>query len=81
MNVLTLLLAVLPVLNGPDGRLQVRFDSEADQLRYNIAYDGKTLVEPSLLGLQTNEVDYTRLEIISCDTGDIRDTYVLDRIK
>ena len=81
MNLLTILLAVLPVLNGPDGRLQVRFDDGGGQLRYSIAYDGKNLVEPSLLGLQTNEADYTRLEFLSADTQEVRDTYTLDRIK
>ena len=81
MNLLTILLAVLPVLNGPDGRLQVRFDDGGDQLRYSINYDGKTLVEPSRLGLKTNEADYTRLEFLSADTQDIRDSYTLDRIK
>ncbi len=81
MNLLTILLAVLPVLNGPDGRLQVRFNDGGDQLRYSISYDGKTLVEPSRLGLKTNEADYTRLEFLSADTQDIRDCYTLDRIK
>ncbi len=81
MNILSILLAVLPVLSGPDGRLQVRLDNGGGQLRYSIAYDGKNLVEPSLLGLQTNEADYTRLEFLSADTQEVRDTYTLDRIK
>ena len=81
MNILSVLLAVLPVLSGPDARLQVSFESDGGQLRYTLAYDGKTLLEPSLLGIQTNEVDYTRLEIVSADTQEMRDTYVLDRIK
>ena len=81
MNILSILLAVLPVLSGPDGRLQVRLDNGGGQLRYSIAYDGKNLVEPSLLGLQTNEADYTRLEFLSADTQEVRVTYTLDRIK
>ena len=81
MNILSILLAVLPVLSGPDGRLQVRLDNGGGQLRYSIAYDGKNLVEPSLLGLLTNEADYTRLEFLSADTQEVRDTYTLDRIK
>ena len=81
MKLLTLLLAVLPVLGGPDARLQVRLSDDSGRLRYAIAYDGKTLVSPSLLGLQTNEADYTRLEVVSAETEDVRDTYVLDRIK
>ena len=59
MNILTLLLALAPVLTGPDARLQVRIDDSADQLRYSITYDGKTLLEPSALGLETNDADYT----------------------
>ena len=81
MNILTLLLAALPVLSGPDARLQVSFESDGGALRYQVAYDGKTLVAPSRLGLQTNEVDYTQLEVLSADTQELRDTYVLDRIK
>ena len=80
MNILTLLLAALPVLSGPDARLQVSFESDGGALRYQVAYDGKTLVAPSRLGLQTNEVDYTQLEVLSADTQELRDTYVLDRI-
>ena len=81
-SLISLLLAVLPVLSGPDARLQLRFSSDAGgQLRYSLSYDGKTLLAPSLLGLQTNEADYTRLEIVSADTQELRDTYVLDRIK
>lgn len=81
MNLLTLLLAVLPVLNGPDARISVRLSDDGGRLRYEIACDGRTLVAPSLLGLQTNEADYTRLEFVSADTEEVRDSYVLDRIK
>ncbi|MBR5724139.1 MAG: glycoside hydrolase family 97 catalytic domain-containing protein, partial [Bacteroidales bacterium] len=81
MNILTLLLALAPVLAGPDARLQVSFQDDGGRLRYSIAYDGKTLVEPSLLGLQTNEVDYTQLSVLSTDSEQVRDTYFLDRIK
>ena len=81
MHLLTVLLSLLPVLSGPDARLQVSFEDTAGQLRYTVAYDGKTLVAPSLLGLRTNEIDYTRLECVSVDTQEGRDTYVLDRIK
>ena len=81
MNLLTLLLSLLPVLSGPDQRLQVSFSDDGGTLRYSISYDGKTLVEPSALGLQTNEADYTRLTVVSHDQQAVRDTYVLDRIK
>ncbi len=81
MNLLTLLLALLPVLNGPDARLQVRFTEDGGALRYSVVYDGRTLVEPSLLGLQTNEVDYSALTVVSSDSETLRDTYTLDRTK
>ena len=81
MKLLTILLALLSVLNGPGDRLQLRLDNASGSLRYSILYDGQILVEPSLLGLQTNEVDYTHLQLVSTDTDQIRDTYVLDRIK
>ena len=81
MNILTLLLALVPVLSGPDARLQLSFRDDGGRLRYSIAYDGKTLVEPSLLGLQTNDADYTQLTVLSVDSGIVRDSYVLDRAK
>ncbi len=81
MNLLTLLLALLPVLNGPDARLQVRFTEDGGALRYSVVYDGRTLVEPSLLGLQTNEVDYSALTVVSSDSETLRDTYTLNRTK
>ena len=44
MNLLvSFLLALAPVLTGPDGLLQVRLEPSGDQLRYSIVYDGKTL--------------------------------------
>ena len=78
---LSFLLALVPVLNGPDGRLAVSFETRGQQLRYQISYDGKTLVEPSLLGLRTNEADYNCLELISLETEQVQDRYTLDRIK
>ena len=81
MKLLTLLLALMPVFNGPGASLQLSIDDSAAQLRYSISYEGKTLVMPSLLGLQTNEADYTRLELVSADTQEVRDSYTLDRIK
>ena len=81
MNLLTLLLALLPVLNGPDARLQVRFTEDGGALRYSVVYDGRTLVEPSRLGLLTNEVDYSALTVVSSDSETLRDTYTLDRTK
>jgi len=76
-----LALVVPVVLNGPDARMQVSFEKEGQQLRYSIVYDGKVLVEPSRLGLQTNEADYTCLELLSTETEQVRDCYALDRIK
>ena len=81
MKLLCFLLALMPVFNGPDAKLQVRFDDTGGQLRYTVIYDGQTLLEPSRLGLETNDADYSRLEIVSAETQDVRDTYVLDRIK
>ena len=36
MNLLTVLLSLLPVLSGPDARLQVSFEDTAGQLRYRL---------------------------------------------
>ena len=81
MNILAILLALAPVFTGPGGRLQVRFEQDGAQLRYSVSYDGKTLLEPSGLGLQTNDADYTALTVVSSDTEELRDSYTLDRIK
>ena len=81
MNLFTLLAVGLPILSGPDARLQVSFGDDGGRLTYSVAYDGKTLVAPSRLGLQTNEADYTLLDVVSVDSEAVRDTYVLDRIK
>ena len=41
MHLLTLLLAAgLPVLSGPDARLQVSFEAEGHQLNYCVAMQG-----------------------------------------
>lgn len=81
MRLLSLLLTILPVLSGPDSRIQVHFETMDGTLHYSISYDGKTLVEPSRLGLRTNEADYSSLSVISYDTEPSRDCYELDRIK
>ena len=44
MNLFTLLAVGLPILSGPDARLQVSFGDDGGRLSYSVAYDGKTLV-------------------------------------
>ena len=70
-------------VSGPDQRLQVAFDCQTDgRLAYSVVYDGKTMLENSPLGLETNMGSFVkglkleRHEIHSIDT-----VYEQSRIK
>ena len=70
-------------VSGPDQRLQVAFDCQTDGgLVYSVVYDGKTMLENSPLGLETNMGSFVkglkleRHEIHSIDT-----VYEQSRIK
>ena len=70
-------------VSGPDQRLQVAFDCQTDGgLAYSVVYDGKTMLENSPLGLETNMGSFVkglkleRHEIHSIDT-----VYEQSRIK
>ena len=55
MNITALLFAAVLSLGSPDGRLSVSLDAGTDGLRWSLARDGRTLVEPSPLGLRFAE--------------------------
>ena len=71
-------------LQSPDGRLSVNvsLSSEGEPL-YTVAYDGKTVVESSPLGLNTTIGDFTR-GLVSLGADDkkvVRDSYDLPAAK
>lgn len=60
------LMAALPLaameraFPSPDGKLVVTVSDEGGKPTYRVAYDGKTMLQPSVLGLKTNIGDLTR---------------------
>ena len=47
-------------VKGPDGKLQVTVTcNENNKMCYTVSYNGKQLLEPSPLGLETNIGDFT----------------------
>ncbi|MBO7439663.1 MAG: glycoside hydrolase family 97 N-terminal domain-containing protein, partial [Bacteroidales bacterium] len=65
-NLLTLLAlttamtANAQTVKSPDGRLAVSLQCENSRLSYSTSYDGKTILEPSPLGLITDVADFTQ---------------------
>lgn len=60
---------------SPDGRLKVTVSDESGATTYTIQYDGKTMLESSPLGLDTNEGDFTKLKIGSAEQKDLNLQY------
>ncbi len=61
LSVLIAAMASLPVMatdvaktSSPDGRLVVTTSEEGGKIYYSATYDGKTVIEPSQLGLVAN---------------------------
>lgn len=48
------------VVTSPDGRLSVSVECVDGRAMYSVSYDGQTVLAPSLLGLKTNEGDFTK---------------------
>ncbi len=89
-TILAIFMAVTPVKGAndqtdsrsvvsPDGRLEVKLTLTPEGfLKYCVAYDGKTMIEPSRLGLKTDMGDYTRgLMYVSDKESLIDTTYVM----
>lgn len=89
-TILAIFMAVTPVKGAndqtdsksvvsPDGRLDVKLTLTPEGfLKYCVAYDGKTMIEPSMLGLKTDMGDYTRgLMYVSDKESLIDTTYVM----
>lgn len=90
-NILRLLVMLIPMLSvsaqemkvaGPDGKLQVTVSNHWGGVYYSVDYNGKTMLEHSPLGMQTNIGDFTKdLSVTSHVTRPIEKTYRQDRIK
>ena len=71
------------VVNGPDGMLQVSvWCPQGGEVSYAVSYNGKQLLEPSPLGLETNVGDFTRSMTLAGHEVTVIDTvYEQSRIK
>lgn len=47
-------------VTSPDGKLVVNINDDYGKVRYNITYDGKEMLKPSYLGLNSDMCDYTK---------------------
>lgn len=82
IKLLTLLASVVAVLASPDQKLKVNITTdESSAIYYSVDYDGQHLLDPSPIGIITNEVDYSKLLFKGVDTEEIAVNYSLTRIK
>ncbi len=75
--------AAIPPVAGPDGRLSVSVSLlPGGRPAYSVTYDGKTILEPSPLGLTMTTADLSSgLALASVDSARIDKEYSQDRIK
>ena len=70
------------IVTSPDGRLAVTLHCQAGRPSYTVTYDGIEALQPSPLGLVTNEWDLTRdFTLTRVQTSDIDEHYQLSRSK
>ncbi len=70
------------VVSGPDGALSVEISIDAGRPLYSVTYNGKAMLEPSPLGLLTNEGDFsTGMTWAGESRAEVDKTYTQDRIK
>ena len=48
------------VIKSPNGKLTVTVSDHSGQVSYSVSYDGKQMLTPSALGLNTNIGDFTK---------------------
>ena len=53
-------------VTSPDGKLVVTIDDAQGLLTYRVSYMGKTMLNPSALGLKTDMSDFTRDHYFLC---------------
>jgi hypothetical protein len=69
-------------LYSPDKQTALSFKMQGGKAEYAVTYKGKTMLENSPLGLQSNEGDFTSgLKFISKADADVDQQYTLDRAK
>lgn len=61
---------------SPDGKVEVTIASDSAALKYSVSYDGKVVLEPSVLGLVRGDADFSALEITGVESKIVEDSYV-----
>jgi hypothetical protein len=70
------------VVSSPDGQLRVTVSVDEGRPVYAVTYKGKTFLEPSPLGLQTNEGDFTAgMKYVGKEENTVDKRYTQSRIK
>lgn len=69
-------------VGSPDGRLVLTVDSEADAPVYSIAYNGKTILENSPLGFDTNIGSFSKgFKMVSTKVDTVHRVFSQDKLK
>ncbi len=69
-------------VSSPDDKLRVEIFLNQHHLYYTVAYNGKTMIEQSPLGIITNEGDFSgNLSFVSSKDSSIDKTYSQEKIK
>lgn len=69
-------------VGSPDGRLVLTLGTEADAPVYSIAYDGKTILENSPLGFDTNIGDFSKgFKMTSSKVDTVHRVFSQDKLK
>jgi hypothetical protein len=69
-------------VSSPDGNLQVQIKLDQGKPLYSVIYNGKTFLEPSPLGLWTNEGDFSqKMKYVGKEEGKIDKQYKQEKIK
>lgn len=69
-------------VTSPDGRLVVNVEDHAGRLFYDVTYDGKQMMQPSLLGVVANVGDFSQnLVYKSVDNRKVENSYTMRSTK
>ena len=74
-------LASAQTVSSPDGRLTLSVQT-GTEMTYSVTYDGKTVLNPSPLGLVANYADLAKdLKMVKSDIDTVRNSYDMTRTK
>ena len=75
--------AIEKQVKSPNGKLVVTVNDNNGKPNYSVSLDGKTFIQPSALGLNTNIGDFTQGMTLTeaSEIVTVNDAYTLDRIK